>query len=312
MPGLFRYLGKSIGIPARAQPLPTGWFRLLVVVMNGCEGVHGDATAGAPPSGEACGRATMSVLGVPVHDLTVEEALTDLTSLLQDRSRAHAVFFVNAHTLNQACEVPGFRAVLCSADRVYGDGTGVRWATRILHGRALRDNVNGTDVVPLLFARLAGRGLRYFLLGNTDERIQRAAEHAQQAFPGWTLAGCHHGFLQEQDHADVVAKINSADPDLLLVGKGNPKQEQWIARHLSQLHAPLCMGVGGLFDYWVGDLVRAPGWMRRLGHEWFHLLLQQPHKARRYLIGNPLFLWRVLRSRWSGRDRGSTAAAPRG
>jgi len=254
---------------------------------------------------------TLSVLGVPVHDLTVEQAIADLELMLQDRSRAHSVFYVNAHTLNQACDVPGFRDVLRSADRVYGDGTGVRWATRILHGRSLRDNVNGTDLVPLVFQRFAGRGLRYFLLGNTPERIERAAAHARQSFPGWTLVGSHHGFLQDEDHAKVIAAINAADPHLLLVGMGNPKQELWIARHLAQLRTPICMGIGGLFDYWVGDLVRAPAWMRRIGYEWLHLLLQQPHKARRYLLGNPLFLWRVLRSRWSGRDRVGAAPAPR-
>jgi N-acetylglucosaminyldiphosphoundecaprenol N-acetyl-beta-D-mannosaminyltransferase len=57
------------------------------------------------------------------------------------------------------------------------------------------------------------------------------------------------------------------------------------------------MGIGGLFDYWSGDLVRAPRWMRAVGYEWLHLLLRQPHKTRRYLIGNPLFLWRALRAR---------------
>lgn len=251
---------------------------------------------------------TVSVLGVPVSDLSMEQAIGWFEQVLaqRPRMRAHAVFYVNSHTLNVACDEPGFREVLRSADRVFGDGTGVRWGVRWLHGHRLRDNVNGTDVVPLLFSRLAGRGLSYFLLGNTPERIERAAAHARAAFPGWALAGCHHGYLAElgaEEHAAVIAKINASGADLLLVGMGNPKQEQWIARHLSQLTVPLCMGTGGLFDYWVGDLVRAPGWVRRLGHEWLHLLMRQPHKARRYLIGNPKFLARVARSRWLGTDR---------
>lgn len=251
---------------------------------------------------------TLPVLGVPVSDLTIDQALEYFEQILlqRPRARAHAVFFVNAHTLNVACEEPGFREVLCGADRVFGDGTGVRWAVRSLHGHALRDNVNGTDVVPLLFERLAGRGLSYFLLGNTAERIERAASKARTAFPGWSLAGFHHGYLDGLDREAqeaVVQRVNASGADLLLVGMGNPKQEQWIARHLPQLTVPLCMGTGGLFDYWVGDLVRAPAWVRRLGYEWLHLLLRQPRKARRYLIGNPKFLARVVRSRWLGDDR---------
>lgn len=250
---------------------------------------------------------TVPVLGVPVSDLSMDAALAVLETMLSQTDRSRAVFFVNAHTLNLACDDPAFGDVLRGAERVFGDGTGVRWAVRWLHGHALRDNVNGTDIVPLLFARLAGRGLRYFLLGNTPERIEQAAAHARQAFPGWTQAGSHHGYLGAADHAGVVEQINASGAHLLLVGMGNPKQEQWIARHLPQLQVPLVMGTGGLFDYWVGDLVRAPAWVRRLGCEWLHLLARQPHKARRYLLGNPKFLWRVARSRSLDHPEGKRA-----
>lgn len=241
---------------------------------------------------------TLPVFGVPVCDSSMDEAVALLEQMMQrGGDKAHAVYFVNAQTLNFACEDPAYRDVLARADRVYGDGTGVRWAARWIHGRRLRDNVNGTDIVPQLFHRLAGRGYRYFLLGNTAERIARAAAHAQATYPGWELAGYHHGYLGDDDHARVVEQINASGAHMLLVGMGNPRQEQWIARHLPMLTVPLCMGTGGLFDYWVGDLVRAPAWVRRLGHEWLHLLIRQPHKARRYLLGNPLFLLRVARSR---------------
>ena len=247
---------------------------------------------------------TVSVLGVPVCDVSMEDALLLLERMMQHGPKAHAVFFVNAQTLNFACDDPAYRALLAGAERVFGDGTGVRWAARLLHGRALRDNVNGTDVVPLLFTRLAGRGLRYFLLGNTQERVEQAAAHARATYPGWTQAGFHHGYLGEGDHAAVLEQINASGAHMLLVGMGNPKQEQWIARHLPALNVPLCMGTGGLFDYWVGDLVRAPAWVRRFGHEWLHLLISQPHKARRYLLGNPKFLLRVARSRLLKLDSG--------
>jgi len=251
--------------------------------------------AGAPLASQG---EILHILDVPIMDTTMTQALAMLEAmLLQQPARAHAIYFVNAHTLNVACDDPHYRAVLQRADRVFGDGTGVRWAARLIHRVALKDNVNGTDLVPLLFSRLAGRGLRYFLLGNTPERIERAGEHAQRSFPGWTLAGCHTGYLNDGDHDAVVDKINASGAHLLLVGMGNPKQERWIDAHRARLNVSLCLATGGLFDYWVGDLVRAPGWVRRLGHEWLHLLVSQPHKARRYLLGNPKFLLRVARSR---------------
>ncbi|MCG8591464.1 MAG: WecB/TagA/CpsF family glycosyltransferase [Proteobacteria bacterium] len=239
------------------------------------------------------------VLGVDVLDRSMEEAVALLEQCIREpEAEARAVYFVNAHTLNVAHANSEYRAVLRAGDLVFGDGTGVRWAARYLHGRRLRGNVNGTDLVPALFAGLAGRGYRYFLLGATPDAIERSAEHARRAFPGWTLAGYHHGYVDIDSCAEVLETIETAQPHLLLVGMGNPKQERWIHHNRSRLKVPLCLGIGGLLDYWAGDLDRAPGWIRRLGFEWLHLLRRQPRKFRRYVIGNPQFLLRVARSKW--------------
>lgn len=92
----------------------------------------------------------------------------------------------------------------------------------------------------------------------------------------------------------MIEKINVARPDLLLVGMGNPRQEYWIHAHKAKLRVPVCIGVGGLFDHWAGNLKRAPLWVRRQGFEWLQILLQQPFKWRRYLVGNPKFLIRIV------------------
>jgi N-acetylglucosaminyldiphosphoundecaprenol N-acetyl-beta-D-mannosaminyltransferase len=240
----------------------------------------------------------VDLFGVPIQNCTTGEALARLARLLLAPTRPpHTVFFVNAHTLNLACSSPEYRRLLCSADQVFGDGTGVRWAARLVHGVRLAGNVNGTDLVPELLRSPPARGLRYYLLGANPEAIARSAAHAIEAFPGWTLAGHHHGYVQPDACGDVIDAINAARPELLLVGMGNPRQEAWIAANRGRLRVALVMGVGGLFDYWAGDLDRAPGWMRWLGVEWVHLLVRQPRKARRYLLGNPLFLGRALAER---------------
>jgi N-acetylglucosaminyldiphosphoundecaprenol N-acetyl-beta-D-mannosaminyltransferase len=232
----------------------------------------------------------LNIFGVKIVDETVEDALARLEAILARRAAA-SVFFANAHTLNLAAADPGYRDVLSTGDVVYGDGTGVRWAAR-WRGTRMKANLNGTDLIPALLAR--GQGLRCFLLGTTPEAVERAAEHFRQAYPNCVLAGYHHGFLEEAATNGVVDAINAADVDLLLVGMGNPLQERWIARHRARLQVGLCAGVGGLFTYWAGDLDRAPAWMRRHGIEWLHILRRQPRKLRRYLLGNPLFLMRLL------------------
>ena len=243
-----------------------------------------------------------SALGVRITDVTRRRATELLEAIVcRDDGRTRCVYYVNTHTLNLAAADPQYRDVLNAADYVFGDGTGVRWAAR-LQGIRVCENLCGTDLTPQLLRATAGRGYRYFLLGGTEETIRDAARFAEQTFTGWTRAGMHHGYLADNDlHARVVRQINDSRPHLLLVGMGNPLQEQWIHRHRHELQVPLCMAVGGLFGYWTGSLQRTPAWLRRYGAEWLGILLQQPHKARRYLLGNPSFLARILRQWWKDR-----------
>jgi N-acetylglucosaminyldiphosphoundecaprenol N-acetyl-beta-D-mannosaminyltransferase len=245
----------------------------------------------------------VSLLGVHVTDVSRARAVELLVDMIRGPcGRSRAVYFVNAHTLNLAASDESYRQALNAADRVFGDGTGVRWAAR-LQGVRVRANLCGTDLTPQLLRATADQGYRCFLLGGDEALVARAANYAACAFPGWNFVGCHHGHLDERLSAEVVEHINALRPDLLLVGMGNPRQEQWIHTYRRRLAVPLCLAVGGLFHYWAGDLRRTPAWLRWLGAEWFGILCQQPHKARRYLLGNPLFLCRAVRDAWAFRRR---------
>ena len=172
--------------------------------------------------------------------------------------RARTVYFVNAHTLNLAAADAAYRDVLNAADCVFGDGTGVRWAAR-LQGVRLQDNVNGTDLVPQLFRAAAGRGYRCFLLGADERTTPPGRRLRREALPGWTVAGHHHGYLADANSdREVLRRIAAARPDVLLVGMGNPLQEQWIHEHRDELEVPLVAGVGGLLNFWAGNVRRAP------------------------------------------------------
>jgi N-acetylglucosaminyldiphosphoundecaprenol N-acetyl-beta-D-mannosaminyltransferase len=264
--------------------------------------------------GALCGRykfnmssqAFVSILGVQISNYSQRDAIELIEELIKERKDTHAIFIANAHTLNVASEEPRYRAVLNSATKVFADGTGARWAAR-LRGVRLKENLVGTDLVPQLFQATADRGYRYFLLGADAHAIERAAQACIRDYPGWKLAGFHHGYIEGDRASEVIEQINAARPDLLLVAMGNPRQEIWIHTHQTQLRVPVCIGVGGLFDHWAGNLQRAPLWVRRRGLEWLQILLQQPHKWRRYLLGNPLFLFRVVAS--LRRDRLLSAGA---
>ncbi|MGW8256191.1 MAG: WecB/TagA/CpsF family glycosyltransferase [Thermoguttaceae bacterium] len=238
----------------------------------------------------------LSILGVEILNITKLRAVELLEKVIRSRQdQAQSVFFVNAHTLNLASGKPEYRSILNSGNFVFGDGVGVRWAGK-LQGVRVADNLVGTDFTPFLLRSTANKGYSYFMLGSDESTIERAAEYARKEFPGWKLCGLHHGYINTPERlAAVIEQINASEADVLLVGMGNPLQEQWIHEHQSSLRVSLCLGIGGLFDYWAGNVSRAPQWLRALGHEWIWRLYQQPaEKARRYIIGNPLFLARIL------------------
>lgn len=236
------------------------------------------------------------VLGVDVADVSKHEALQLIEEMIgQWDGRTRSVFFVNTHTLNMAAADGEYRRILQTGNCVFGDGTGVRWAAR-LNGVRLKDNVCGTDLIPELLAKATSSEYRYFLLGADEQSIRRAARYTAANFSNWTQAGYHHGYLGDDAQSRrVVELINEAKPHVLLVGMGNPLQEKWIHRYQHELKVPVCIAVGGLFSYWAGTLHRTPAWLRQRGWEWLGILLQQPNKAKRYLLGNPIFLWRIFR-----------------
>jgi N-acetylglucosaminyldiphosphoundecaprenol N-acetyl-beta-D-mannosaminyltransferase len=120
------------------------------------------------------------------------------------------------------------------------------------------------------------------------------AEAMRAKYPRLEIAGMHHGYFDSRHTSTIVNDINTSGAHILLVAMGAPRQDLWLAALREELRVPILMGVGGLFDFYSGNIRRAPMWMREIGLEWVWRLLQEPERMwRRYLIGNPLFLYRV-------------------
>ena len=245
-------------------------------------------------TGDAVAARTMSVLGVPITPCTLEEAVRLIEDMIQ-KGGPHLVALVNAHTLNLAHENHEYREVLRGASLVLRDGVGVRWALK-RKGALPLHNFVGTDFLPDFCRCTANRGYRLFLLGSKPGVAQSAAENLKSMSGGIVIAGHHHGYFPRQQDDRIISHINAMEPDVLLVAMGNPQQELWIAHNLSRLKAPVCIGVGALFDYLSSQLPRAPQWMRKANMEWVFRLAAEPGRLwKRYLIGNGKFILRVRR-----------------
>lgn len=257
------------------------------------------------------GMRRVSLFGIGIDNLSMPGLISQIAikagarvnsnNKFTDKARATAkpehYAFINTDCLNIAAKDTEYRALLGNCDGVFADGMGVRLACH-LTGQGLRDNLNGTDLFPLLCQRLAQEGLGLFLLGGAPGVADAAAKKMQQQYPSLTVSGVHHGFVESDDWPKVIEQINQSGAAVLLVGMGAPLQERWIASFAKQLNVGVALGVGGLFDFYSGRIPRAPQWLRQLGFEWVWRLMQEPARMwRRYLIGNPLFLLRVLAER---------------
>ncbi len=247
------------------------------------------------------GKGVFNLLGVPVAAVTMDEALNILERFLSER-RTHLVVTSDASAVVRAQEDVEFRHIVQSADLVTPDGIGVVWSARLL-GLPIYERVPGVELMAKLCERAAKKGWRVFLLGARPGIAEKAAQNLQNRYPGLQVVGTHHGYFSPEEEQQVIAQVKAAQPDILFVAFGIPKQEKWIARHAQELNVPICIGVGGSFDVYAGVVRRAPEWVQRLCLEWLYRTLKDPKRLPR-LLAIPKLLWMVAKTAWGQLKRG--------
>jgi N-acetylglucosaminyldiphosphoundecaprenol N-acetyl-beta-D-mannosaminyltransferase len=193
------------------------------------------------------------------------------------------------------------RKVYRHAFLVVPDGVPLLWAASFL-GTPLRGRVNGTDLFVRLCEMAAKLRLRVFFLGGRPGAAEGAGRVLKSRYSDLEIAGIccpHYGF--EKDPVEIRrinAEIRTAAPHILFVALGTPKQEYWLYTNNHLINVPISIGIGASLDFVSGTVKRSPRWMQRLGLEWAFRLMVEPHRLwRRYIFGNPFFLWLVLRQR---------------
>jgi N-acetylglucosaminyldiphosphoundecaprenol N-acetyl-beta-D-mannosaminyltransferase len=224
------------------------------------------------------------------------ETLDRLETLIlagRKTGRGHQAATVNVDFIINAHDDRDQMTLLQKAEMAMPDGMPVVWAARLL-GARMPERVTGADIVLRLAERAARQGYSIYLLGATPDVAARAAEILQQKYPGLKIAGIQSPMIRSIDATDpaIIEAIRAAQPDILLVAFGNPKQEKWIAYYRRQLNVPVMMGVGGTLDFISGAKKRAPLWMQRSGLEWVFRLAQEPRRLwRRYGRDMGIFGW---------------------
>ncbi len=236
------------------------------------------------------------VLGVNISDIDRERALISVTKRCQDKGGGY-VCFCNVHTTVMARRDSKYRNILNNAFLCSPDGKPIYWVGRLKNNKEVRQ-VTGPDFFEDCFAASEGLGLKHYLYGGKPEVLECLVQKLRKRYPKAVLAGWEsppfRPLSADEEH-EMLERIQQIKPDLIWVGLGAPKQELWMSRHAENLQPAVLLGVGAAFDFHAGVISRAPAWMRYIGLEWFHRLMQEPRRLlRRYVVTNTLFLWYVF------------------
>jgi N-acetylglucosaminyldiphosphoundecaprenol N-acetyl-beta-D-mannosaminyltransferase len=234
---------------------------------------------------------TLSILGIPVHDVTTEETLALIEQFVREKTPLQ-ICTVNPEFIMRAQHDAEFKRILNDSALNLPDGIGVIWAARRL-GHPLRERVAGSDLVGLIADRARSTGWRIFLLGAAEGVAEQAAVILRGRYPQTNIVGAYAGSPRLEEEASIAARIRSSRADVLLVAYGAPQQDKWIDRNGEQTGVAVAIGIGGSLDFIVGTQKRAPRWLQNLGLEWLYRLIREPWRWRRQLA-LPRFVWQVL------------------
>jgi N-acetylglucosaminyldiphosphoundecaprenol N-acetyl-beta-D-mannosaminyltransferase len=253
-----------------------------------------------------------TVAGMRIDALDFDGVVEAVLRHASSQGESSYVVTPNAHHVMLFQNDALFRNIYEQAFLVVPDGVPLLWAARIL-GQELPGRVNGTDLFQALCARAAVRGLRVYFLGGREGAAAAAAERLRGRHPSLDVCGIYSPpFGFERDAAEsekILRQINEAAPDLLFVGLGAPKQEYWMCANRELLGVPVSLGIGVSFEFVGGLVQRAPALMQRWGLEWLFRLISEPRRLwKRYVVGNTLFCFLVLRQLLEERRAGKVAA----
>ncbi|WP_079506648.1 WecB/TagA/CpsF family glycosyltransferase [Mesobacillus jeotgali] len=236
----------------------------------------------------------VDILDIPFMNVKFNEMVNETVQRIKTTTKTFIVT-ANPEIVMYAKRNDLYKMSLMVADFIVPDGYGILLGSKILKS-PLQERVTGFDLTIKLLELAAENGWSIFLLGGTEETNEKAANNILHKYPGITLAGRHHGFFDDSEE-EIIEKVKSSKPDIVLVAMGFPKQEQWISSHLRLFEKGIFIGVGGTIDVLAGTVKRAPLFWRKSNLEWLYRLIKQPSRWKRMLF-LPLFVLYVIKSRF--------------
>ncbi len=241
----------------------------------------------------------LAIFGVPFHNVDFDEAVEWVVERVRSGRPAN-IATANLDFVTKAWNDPELQRVLIDADLVIADGFPVVRLSPFF-GPCLKGRVTGSDLVPMLAERAAREGLGVYGLGSADGVAKRALEILKIRYPELEVAGTYsppYSSLLEMDHRDILWRLERAQPDILFVALGVPKQDKFISMHVRGWNVPVSIGVGGSLDFITGKQKRSPVWLQKLHMEWFWRMCFDPKRLFTRYVASIRFLFSASRQMW--------------
>ena len=213
---------------------------------------------------------------------------------------------INAHSYNTALKDELFQRALINGDVLIPDGVSIVKACKWLNAKSQpKERIAGWDLFAFEMDKLNKKGGKCFFMGSSEKVLSLIRKRASVDYPNIvveTYSPPYKPEFSEEDNKAIIEAINKADPDLLWIGMTAPKQEKWTYSHWNELNIHCHVGtIGAVFDFFAGTVERAPIWWQEHGLEWAYRLIKEPKRMwRRYIIGNTLFLYNILKEKIKG------------
>lgn len=231
------------------------------------------------------------------HKVNVQQ-LIECTVAAAKIGKKAIVSNVNIRAMNLSWEIPWYRDFLNKSDLVFCDGFGVLLGANLFgHALTSEHRMTFADFIEDWILACEQQNVSVFLLAGKPDVADKAIAKFRAIAPNLQIQG-HHGYFEKSgaENDAVIEKINSFKPGILYVGFGMPIQERWIIDNLEQVEAGVIVPMGACLDFYTNTVSRGPRWMTDRGFEWLARLFFEPQRLwQRYILGNPLFLYRVLK-----------------
>lgn len=237
-----------------------------------------------------------------LRDLDILEDKSKLAELPEGKLLINTV---NAHSYNVAQKDALFAEALAKGDVLLPDGAPIPWACRLLgHKNPPKSRTAGWDLFVFEMEKWNKKGGRVMFMGSSEKVLSLIRNKAKETYPNLEVVTFSPPFKPEftaEDTKDIVKHINDANPDILWIGMTAPKQEKWTYSNWADMNIHCHVGcIGAVFDFFAGTTKRAPIWWQKHSLEWLYRLCSEPRRMfKRYVLGNPLFVWNVLKEKYA-------------